>query len=78
MSYYSLMDTGAVAGPGTAEDLPAWERWTDADDQACARLRDSSPPVVLRGVNWADLRGSDPRLRPGAAAVDRPEGAGQA
>jgi hypothetical protein len=56
MSYHHIMDTAETAGQGAADDLPAWERWTGADGQLHARLRDSSPPVVLSGADWADLR----------------------
>jgi hypothetical protein len=56
MSYYHIMDTAPMAGSDTADDLPAWERWTGADGQVYARLRDSSPPVVLRSADWDDLR----------------------
>jgi len=50
------MSAGVIAGPDAPDELPAWERWTGADGQVYARLRDSSPPVVLHGADWADLR----------------------
>jgi hypothetical protein len=56
MSYYRIMNTGPMAGSDAADDLPAWERWTGADGQVYARLRDSSPPVVLHAADWDDLR----------------------
>jgi hypothetical protein len=56
MSYYRIMNTEPTAGSDAADDLPAWERWAGADGQVCARLRDSSLPVVLRGADWADVR----------------------
>jgi hypothetical protein len=56
MSYHRIMSTGAMAGPDAVDGLPAWECWTGADCQVYARLRGSTPPVVLRGADWADLR----------------------
>ena len=56
MSYYQNMSTGTAAGPDAAGDLPGWECWTGPDHQVCAALRGSSPPVVLTGRDWADLR----------------------
>jgi hypothetical protein len=56
MSYYQIMSTAATVGPDTAEGVPASERWTGSDRQLFAWLRDSSPPVMLRGAGCANRR----------------------
>jgi hypothetical protein len=37
-------------------EFPSWEVFPGVTDLVYARLRGSSPPVVVRGEDWRDLR----------------------
>lgn len=39
-----------------ADDFPGWEVWLGVDGRCYARRLLSSPPVVVRGEDVADLR----------------------
>lgn len=58
MLYSALMATEA-GGPAWwpyAAELPDWDVWRDICGLVYAQLRDTTPPVLVRGEDAVDLR----------------------
>jgi hypothetical protein len=52
-------DASPAAAPapgGIARDYPGWHCWRGVSGRLYAWWRRSSPPVVVKGETWADVR----------------------
>ncbi len=57
MLYSALMaENGVPAWWPYAAELPDWTVWRDISGLVYAQLRDTAPPVLVRGEDAVDLR----------------------